>query len=89
MAKGAGDVKATVQFEFTGETGGYWHMVIDNDTIQTGIGKASQPNVVVRAPFELWMDIISGKANPVQMFTEGMCSAEGNLSLLLKMSQWL
>ena len=84
-AKGAGDVKATVQFEFTGETSGDCYIIIDNGTIQTGMGKATQPNVVVRAPFELWMDVISGKADPAQMFTEGKCSAEGDISLLMKM----
>lgn len=88
LAKGAGDIKAAIQFEFTGENEGDCHIILDSGTIQTGIGKASQPDVVVRAPFELWMDIISGKANPVQMFMEGKCSAEGDLSLLMRMSQW-
>jgi hypothetical protein len=87
-AKGAGDAKATVQFEFTGEVEGDCNIVIDNGTIEGSIGKASQPNAIVRAPFELWMDIIAGKANPIQMFMEKKCSAEGDLSMLMKMSQW-
>ena len=87
-SKCAGDAKATVQFEFTGEVAGDCHIVVDNGTIQTCIGKASQPDVIVRAPFELWIDIVSGKANAVQMFMEGKCSFEGDLSCLMKMSQW-
>jgi multimeric flavodoxin WrbA len=86
--KGAGDTKATVQFEFTGEVEGDCYLIIGGGTIQKGIGKVSQPGVVVKAPFELWMDIISGKANPVQMFMEGKFKAEGDLSLLMKMGQW-
>jgi len=87
-AKGAGVARAIVQFEFTGEVEGDCHIVVDSGTIEGCIGKASQPSVIVRAPFELWMDVISGKANPIQMFMERKCSAEGDLSMLMKMSQW-
>ena len=87
-AKAAGDAKALVQFEFKGAVEGACHIVVDNGSIQTSMGKASQPNAIVRAPFELWMDIISGKANAIQMFMEGKCSAEGDLPLLMRMSQW-
>ena len=87
-AKAAGDAKAVIQFEFTGEVEGDCHICIDNGTIQKSTGRATQPDVVVRAPFELWMDIISGKANAIQMFMGGKCSAEGDFSLLMKMSPW-
>jgi putative sterol carrier protein len=33
------------------------------------------------------MDIVTGKASPVQMFMEGRFKVEGNLSLLMKMWQ--
>ena len=88
LAKSAGAANAVVQFEFTGPVTGDCHIVVDNGTIQTGMGKASLPNVIVRAPFDLWLDIISGKANAVQMFMEGKCSFEGDLSALMKMGQW-
>lgn len=86
--KGASDARATVQFEFTGEVEGDCYLIIEDGTIEKGIGKASQPEVIIRAPFELWMDIISGKANPVQMFMEGKFKAEGDISLLMKLGQW-
>ena len=79
-SRSAGDAKATVQFEFTGEVEGDCHIVVDNGTIQTCVGNASQPDVIVRAPFDLWIDIVSGKANAVQMFMAGRCSFEGDLS---------
>jgi multimeric flavodoxin WrbA/putative sterol carrier protein len=87
-AKGARDAKATVQFEFTGAVAGDCYIIIDSGVIQTGLGEAPLSDVIIRSPFELWMDIISGKASAIQMFLEGKCSAEGNLSLLMKMSQW-
>lgn len=87
-AKCAGDAKAVVQFEFTGEVAGDCHVVVDNGKMQTNIGKAAQPNAIVRAPFELWMDIASGRANAIQMFMAGKCTAEGDLPLLMRMGQW-
>ncbi len=88
-AEGAGDAKATVQFEFMGELEGDCYFIVDNGTIQKGIGKAMNPDAIVKAPFDLWIDIISEKANAIQMFMEGKCSVEGNLALLMSMSQWL
>jgi putative sterol carrier protein len=55
---------------------------------QKGIGKAMNPDAIVEAPFDLWMDILSGKANAIQMLMEGKCSTERNLALLTSMSQW-
>ena len=60
-----------------GEVEGDCHIVVDNGTIQTCVGKASQPNVIVRAPFDLWIDMVSGKANAIQMFMAGEVQFRG------------
>lgn len=79
--------RAAVQFEFTGEVVGECYLILDGEAVQKDVGKVSEPDATIRAPFELWMDIVTGKASPVQMFMEGRFKVEGNLSLLMKMWQ--
>ena len=46
------------------------------------MGTAEKPDLTVDAPFEVWMDIVTGKADGMQMFVEGKYRAEGNISLM-------
>jgi len=51
------------------------------------LGTAENPDLTIKAPFEVWMDIITGKADGTQMLMEGKYQAEGDISLLMKMGQ--
>jgi putative sterol carrier protein len=42
---------------------------------------------MVRAPFDVWMDILTGKADGQDAFTKGRYTAEGDLSLLVRMKE--
>ena len=41
----------------------------------------------VEPPFEVWMDIMTGKADGQQMFMEQKYRVNGDLSLLMRMNQ--
>ena len=86
--KGAGDTKATFQFLFSGDVDGACHMDIENGTIQASEGNAGKPDLTIEAPFEVWMDIITGKADGQQMFMEQKYKVNGDLSLLMRMNQF-
>lgn len=83
----AGDMKATLQFEFSGEVQGYCYLVIENATIRAMSGTAKTPDLTIKSPFEVWADIITGKADGTQMFMEQKYSADGDMSLLMKFGE--
>jgi multimeric flavodoxin WrbA len=85
--EGAGDTKATMQFHFSGEAQGSCYFRIENGGIKAEMGEANNPDLTIETPFEVWMDIMTGKANGQQMFMEGKYKVTGDLSLLLQMNK--
>jgi len=84
----AGSAKATLQFEFTGSVEGICHLIISEGTIKAKEGKSKMPDLVIKTPFDVWMDIQTGKADGGQMFMEQKYTAEGDMDLLLNMSKF-
>jgi putative sterol carrier protein len=78
-------VKGILQFNFSGEVEGACSLEIDDGRIEGKEGASSQPDLTVDTPFELWVDIMAGKADGQQMFMEQQYKASGDLSLLLRM----
>jgi len=78
----AGDTQAILQFTFSGEVEGSCYFTIDKGTIKATTGTAEKNDLTINTPFELWMDITTGKANGTQMFMEGKYRAKGNISLM-------
>ena len=78
----AADIKAVLQFKFSGEVEGSCYFTIEKGTIEARLGTADKPDLTVEAPFELWMDIVTGKADGTQMFLEGKYQADGDISLM-------
>jgi multimeric flavodoxin WrbA/putative sterol carrier protein len=83
----AGEIKAILQFTFSGEGEGVCHFVIENGTITTTSGMAAKPDLTIEAPFSVWMDIVTRKADGQQMFMEQKYRAVGDLSLLMQMNR--
>jgi multimeric flavodoxin WrbA len=86
--EGAGGTKAIIQFNFSGEVEGSCYFRIDNGRIEPQPGKAEKPDLTIEAPFEVWMDIMTGKADGQQMFMEQKYRVTGDLSLLMRMNQF-
>ena len=86
--QGAKNLNATLQYDFSGQVVGSCHLIIADGTLHTKMGPAEKPDLVINTPFEVWMDITTGKANGGQMFMEGKYKAEGDIDLLLNMSKF-
>jgi putative sterol carrier protein len=69
------------------ENAGACFLSIADDTINARQGSFNQPDLTVNAPFELWMDILTGKADGQQMFLAQKYTVEGDPGLLMKMGQ--
>ena len=83
----AKDLKARIQFNFSGETAGMCFLDISGGSIQSHPGKTREPNLTVNAPFEVWMDLITGKADGQQLFVDQQYTVEGDLALLMQLDQ--
>jgi multimeric flavodoxin WrbA/putative sterol carrier protein len=79
--------KGIYQFVFSGELKGCCYFEIDNDEINCGLGSTVKPDVTIISSFELWMDILTKKADGPQMFMDQKYKVEGDINLLIKMGE--
>lgn len=87
-SQAAADTKAVLQFYFSGKVEGSCYFKIEKGTFEARLGTADKPDLTIETPFEVWMDIITGKTDGTQMLMEGKYQAEGDLSLLMRMGQF-
>ena len=80
-------LNAKIQFNFTGDIQGYCFLEISEGTLKAQQGTANQPSLTVNSPFDMWMDILTGKADGQQTFLDQKYTVEGDLSLLMQMDQ--
>jgi len=83
----ARDMSAVMQYDFSGEIEGSCHFIIADGKISFQEGPAKDPDTTVNTPFEVWMDILTKKADGRQMFMEQKYSAKGDLNLLMRMNE--
>lgn len=84
---GAGDTRAVIQFNFSGDVKGSCHFRIGDGTIRAIHDSAESPDLTIDSPFDVWMDIMTGKADGQQMFMAQRYKIQGDLSLLMRMNQ--
>jgi multimeric flavodoxin WrbA/putative sterol carrier protein len=84
----ANGLKATIQFNFSGENQGSCFLSIDDGSLQGQQGNYTDPDLTVNTPFEVWMDILTKKTDGQQMLMEQKYTVEGDLELLMKMDQF-
>ncbi len=83
--EGARDIQAIMQFCFSGSVQGDCFISIENGLIGAEMGKHATPSVTIKTPFDVWMDIMTGKADGQAMFFQEKYTVEGEFELVLKM----
>jgi putative NADPH-quinone reductase len=83
-AEASDDMEAVIQFSFSGDIEGTCHFRIENGRISAHKGEAENPSITIETPFDLWMDIMTKKADGQEMFAEQKFKVSGNLLLLLR-----
>ena len=84
---GSGNMKSVIQFNFSGDVQGACHFRIENETISAIHGSAKSPELTIDSPFDVWMDIMTGKSDGQQTFMSQGYTVTGDLSLLMRMNQ--
>ena len=82
-----GERSVYLQFNFSGEITGSCYFNIAKGDINAEQGTKENPDIAIETPFELWMDIITGKADGQKMFMEQKYKADGDLTLMLQLFQ--
>ena len=59
-----------MQFNFAGKQTDLCHFIIDKENVSAKQGRHESPDITIETPFELWMDIMTRKADGQQMFME-------------------
>lgn len=80
--KTAASRKATLQFNFSGEVEGTCNLTIENGRVAGNLGDTKSADLVIDSPFNVWMDIMTGKSDGQLMLKEKKYTYTGDLSLL-------
>lgn len=83
----AKDTQAVLQFRFTGEVNGACYFQIEQGRIKAVEGSAQKADLTIESPFEVWMDIMTGKQDGQRAFMEGKYKVSGDFTLLMRMNE--
>jgi putative sterol carrier protein len=86
-SEAAGGKKVILQFKFFGEVEASCYFTFEKGSIKATAGTNTEYDVGIETPFELWMDIMTGKAEGREMFMQGKYKVEGDLSLMQELFQ--
>ena len=75
--------QVVLQFDFSGEVPGTCHFVIAEGQIHAQQGPSAAADITIETPFEVWMDIMTRKADGQQMFLDQKYRVHGDLSLMV------
>ena len=79
-----GERKIILQLDFSGEVDDSCYFEIERGNVDAEKGSKENPDITIETPFDLWMDIITGKADGQQMFMEQKYTVKGDLPLMEK-----
>ncbi len=86
-ASAAADTRAVIEFRFSQEREGACHLTITDGRIAAALGYAEKADLIIESPFELWLDIMTGKKDGQQSFLDNQYRVQGDFSLLMRLAQ--
>ncbi len=81
----AAKLRATYQFELSGEGGGTWFVRIHEGTLEIGQGAVDGPDVTIRAAAKDYVAIAEGRMNPMLAMATGKFKIKGNMGHAMKL----
>jgi putative sterol carrier protein len=83
----AGGLSASIQFEIRGNEEFVAHLDIDGGKCSFASGPAAKPDLVVKAPAEVWLDVSQGRLDGQAAFMSGKYQTEGDITLLMRLNR--
>lgn len=79
-----GGKQIVLQFNFSGQVKDSCYFNIANGSVEAQKGVAEKADLNIDTPFDLWMDIMTRKADGQQMFMEQKYTVKGDLGLMMQ-----
>jgi len=83
----AGDLRAEIQFDISGEGGGRWIVCIAGRRCEVRMGEAVAPALTIESPGDVWVKIARGEIDRPKALMEGLYKVKGDMKLLARMPQ--
>jgi putative sterol carrier protein len=80
-------LNAIYQFDLSGDGGGKWHVLINNDKCEVKEGAHASPSITISMTAQDYLDMINGKLNGQVAFMSGRLRIAGDMGLALRMQQ--
>ncbi|MBP2017533.1 putative sterol carrier protein [Symbiobacterium terraclitae] len=81
------NLKASYQFELTGEGGGVYHATFDNGTYELGEGPLPNPGCTITISVADFFALLERKLNPMAAFMSGKLKVRGDMGMAMKLQQ--
>jgi len=81
------NLKASYQFELTGEGGGTYHAAFDNGTFDIGEGASANPGCTITVSTADFFALLQRKLNPMAAFMAGKLKIKGDMGMAMKLQQ--
>jgi putative sterol carrier protein len=78
-------LNAVYQFDLSGDGGGKWHIIINDDQCQAKEGLYPSPNITLLMTAQDYLDMMNGKLNGQMAFMTGKLRIAGDMGLALKL----
>jgi putative sterol carrier protein len=87
LAERAGDLRATYQFNLSGEGGGDWTVVIADGACDVLEGKAEKPDVTIGMTADDYVKMAAGDLQPIVAFMQGKIKLQGDPNLAMRIQE--
>jgi putative sterol carrier protein len=79
-------LKATIQYDITGEGGGAYRVDIAEGKCTVAEGAAEAPSLTLTMAAPDWLDMVGGKLNGQMAFMSGKLKIKGDMGLAMKLA---
>ena len=80
----AAGLNKTIVMDLSGEGGGQWTIKLVDGAISIDEGEDGSPHLTLRMAAVDFIDLIHGRANPMNLFMAGKIKVEGDVTLAMK-----
>ncbi len=87
VAEKAGNLKAKIQIELSGEGASSWVVNIADGQIMAKEGSISNPDMTLQMEGKDYIALTKGNANPAALFALGKIKMQGDMGLAMKFPQ--
>jgi putative sterol carrier protein len=87
LAEKAGNLRATYQFNLSGDGGGDWAVTVAEGICTVVEGQAEKPELTIGMDADDFARMISGELQPMVAFMQGKIKLQGDTSLALRLQE--